>query len=176
MRTFLVVLCTALSVSVPHAQTSPGASIPVPQHRAQSDAPASSPVSFEENRGQFAPRIRYGARGSRASTFITDRGALQLLLRAPLSAAPAAIGLVPTGANLAPAIEGVAPLPGRVHSYRGSDPRAWVRDIPTSARVRIHDLYPGIDVEYYGSGSAIEYDFVVAPRSAPGSIRIRVEN
>jgi len=35
-------------------------------------------------------------------------------------------------------------------------------------------LYPGIDLVYYGSGAGMEYDFVVAPGSDPGRIRMRV--
>ena len=30
-------------------------------------------------------------------------------------------------------------------------------------KVRYHDLYPGIDLVYYGHERQLEYDFVVAP-------------
>ena len=35
------------------------------------------------------------------------------------------------------------------------------------------DVYPGIDLVYYGSGSDLEYDFVVSPGADPNAIRLR---
>ncbi len=38
-------------------------------------------------------------------------------------------------------------------------------------RVRYTDVYPGIDLIYYGNRQALEYDFVVAPGGDPANIR-----
>lgn len=41
--------------------------------------------------------------------------------------------------------------------------------------LRRANLYPGVDLRYYGSGSTLEYDFELAPGADPGQIRIRFD-
>ena len=64
---------------------------------------------------------------------------------------------------------------GIVNYFIGNDPAAWRRSVPTYARVRYRDVYPGIDLVYYGSPQRLEYDFVVAPGSDPSAIGLAVE-
>jgi hypothetical protein len=64
------------------------------------------------------------------------------------------------------------PLAGRVNYLIGDDPARWRTDVPTWGRVRYREIYPGIDLVWYGSGSALEYDFVVAPGADPAAIRL----
>lgn len=64
-------------------------------------------------------------------------------------------------------------LPGRVNYLRGSDPAAFHRNIPTYARVRYPLLYPDIDLVFYGNGSRLEHDFVLAPGADPRTIALR---
>jgi hypothetical protein len=48
--------------------------------------------------------------------------------------------------------------------------------IPTYAQVHYQDVYPGIDLVYYGSAQGqLEDDFVVAPGSDPGTIQLAVD-
>lgn len=71
-----------------------------------------------------------------------------------------------------------APVPeGRqtgVSSYfLGNDPSKWIAAVPHYSRVRYRDVYPGIDLIYYGSADGkLEYDFEVAPAADPSRIRI----
>ena len=65
-------------------------------------------------------------------------------------------------------------LPGRVHYLRGNKREDWRVDVPRFARVRGRDIYPGIDVEYYGTRQHLEYDFIVSAGADPGSIELRV--
>ncbi|PYN13738.1 MAG: hypothetical protein DME05_17700, partial [Candidatus Rokuibacteriota bacterium] len=44
--------------------------------------------------------------------------------------------------------------------------------MPTYARVRYEDLYPGIDLVYYGNQRQLEYDFVVRPGADPRRIAL----
>ena len=39
--------------------------------------------------------------------------------------------------------------------------------MPTYERVAYRDVYPGIDLVYYGQQGQLEYDFVLAPGSRP---------
>ena len=73
------------------------------------------------------------------------------------------------GADSAAAVTGVDPLPGRSHSLVGEASR-WRRDVPTFARVRYADVYPGVSLVFYGSEGQLEYDFVVAPGADPDAV------
>ena len=60
--------------------------------------------------------------------------------------------------------------------FIGNDLKKWRANIPTYARVRYRDVYPGIDVAYYGTGQGqLEYDFILAPGTDPKAITLRLE-
>ena len=59
------------------------------------------------------------------------------------------------------------PTPGKSNYFIGNDPAKWHRDIPQFARVRYRNVYPGVDLVYYGNQGRLEYDFEVAPGSDP---------
>jgi len=65
-------------------------------------------------------------------------------------------------------------LPGKINDYRGSDPKKWRVGVPTYARVTYPEVYPGIDVVYYGSQQQLEFDLVVKPGADPDAIRLKV--
>ncbi len=67
------------------------------------------------------------------------------------------------GARPGARVRGAEPLPGRVNYFVGRDPKQWRRDVPLYRRVRCEQVYPGIDLVYYGNQRQLEYDFVVAP-------------
>src|SRR6185369_16302434 len=48
----------------------------------------------------------------------------------------------------------------------------WHTNVANYARVRYAEVYPGIDMIYYGDERRLEYDFVVAPGSNPDSIQM----
>ncbi len=77
------------------------------------------------------------------------------------------------GSNAQPQIRGVDLLPGKVNQLTGRNRAQWHTDIPTYQRVRYERLYPGIDLEYYGHGANVEYDFLVGPGADPNAIRLR---
>ncbi len=74
--------------------------------------------------------------------------------------------------NRSAVAEGIEPLPGVINQYRGRDPRNWRLGIPTFAKVRANNVYPGVDVLYYGDQRRLEFDFIVAPNSDPGAIAL----
>ncbi|HYH83923.1 MAG TPA: SBBP repeat-containing protein, partial [Pyrinomonadaceae bacterium] len=67
------------------------------------------------------------------------------------------------GADAGAAVEGADELTGRVNYFNGDDPAKWRTDVPTFARVRYSEVYPGIDLVYYGNQRQLEYDFRIAP-------------
>src|SRR6185369_14944905 len=79
------------------------------------------------------------------------------------------------GANTTPQVEGQDELPGKVNYFVGNDPAKWRRNVPTYRKVYLKDVYPGIDVVYYGKQRELEYDFVVGAGANPKLIRFTVE-
>jgi hypothetical protein len=79
------------------------------------------------------------------------------------------------GAHPEPVVQGRDALPGRVHYFVGRDPRNWHANVPTYARVEAGQVYPGINLVYYGAGSQLEFDFLIAPGADPNVIRLAFE-
>ena len=156
------------------------------------------PISFEPNQGQTAEVVQYLARGAGYTLFLTP-GEMVLTLHASLPGTRKAHGAPMPSAIMPPAVEsaeksaavrmqligsnkhaqalGVDPLPGKSNYLTGSDPAKWHTDIPTYAKVRYQDVYPGIDLVYYGNQEGkLEHDFVVAPGADPHQIEFDVRD
>jgi len=56
------------------------------------------------------------------------------------------------------------------------DPRKWRTHVPNYRRIRYRNVYPGIDVIYYGNPRELEFDFVVAPGANPRQIRLKLDS
>ena len=131
------------------------------------------PLAFERNQGQSSDAVHFLARGRGYGLFLTGEGAT-LALRAPDGAADVIrLGLV-GGRSRAEAI-GESPMAGRVHYFVGNDPARWHRGIPLFARVRYREVYPGVDLVYYGKDRELEYDFELAPGADPALLRLRID-
>jgi photosystem II stability/assembly factor-like uncharacterized protein len=76
------------------------------------------------------------------------------------------------GANPKAEVGGRDQLSGITSYFIGNDPRQWHPAIPTYGRVQYRDVYPGIDLTYYGNKRQLEYDFIVRPHADPRAIRI----
>src|SRR6266699_1817546 len=84
--------------------------------------------------------------------------------------APLALRMRLVGAAPAPRASGLEELPGKANYFVGTDPAKWRTNVPTYAKVRYEQVYPGIDLVYYGNQRQLEYDFVVAPGADPKKI------
>ena len=61
---------------------------------------------------------------------------------------------------------------GAVISYFKGKPEEWKAGLPTYSRIVYKNLWPGIDVAYYGTVDKMKYEFVVHPGSDPSLIRL----
>jgi uncharacterized repeat protein (TIGR01451 family) len=154
------------------------------------------PISFEVNQGQTDRSVQFLARGAGYTLFLTPGEAVLSLHAPPANASkpgglavphalpsspaklastnpPSTVRLQLIGANTAAKAEGVDPLPGKSNYFVGNDPAKWHTDVPTYAKVRYTNVYPGIDLLYYGNQEGrLEHDFVVAPGADPNAITI----
>ncbi len=76
------------------------------------------------------------------------------------------------GANPNAPVEGFDRLPGISNYFIGNDPKKWQTNVPHYAKVHSREVYPGIDLVYYGTCGQLEYDVVVAPGSSPSLFRL----
>ena len=154
------------------------------------------PLSFEENKGQVNPQVRYLVRGQGFRFFLTQDDAILQLMKSDgvdqlggtspsffkglshssSSAATAdVVRMKLLGASHHAKILAADRLSGCTSYFLGNDPRHWHTKIPNYARLRYHEIYPGIDLAYYGRQGELENDFMVAPGSNPELIRLGLE-
>jgi hypothetical protein len=77
------------------------------------------------------------------------------------------------GANRGAGVQGLNELESKVNYLIGNHPARWRTNIQTFGRVRYTEVYPGIDLVYYGNQRQLEYDFVVAPGRDARAIKLR---
>jgi hypothetical protein len=129
------------------------------------------PLTFEANQGQADPEVKFLARGSGYNLSLTGREAVLGLSRRPAHETAgheeATLRMHLIGANPSAGMEGVGRLSGRVNYFIGNDPTKWQTDVPTFRAVRYTDVYPGVELLYYGNQRQLEFDFIVAPAADP---------
>ncbi len=140
------------------------------QPRRSPSISATLPLSFEVNEGQTDPAVKFLARGRGFALFLTSEGA-----RLRSSVANAVLGLSLVGPNPAARVEGQDKLTGNSHYFLGHDPAKWRTNVSRYARVKYRDIYPGIDLVFYGNRGSLEYDLLVAPGADVGRIQLRLD-
>src|SRR5262249_12274657 len=90
----------------------------------------------------------------------------------PMAAPPDLLRMQFVGADPSAHAVGVDALSGTVNYLIGTDPAGWHTDIPTYAQVELQNLYPGIDLRYYGNAGQLDYDWTVAPGADRAAIRM----
>jgi Beta-propeller repeat len=162
------------------------------------------PLAFEPNRGQTDARVKFLARGG-YTLFLTKNAAvldfpvasdqskaaiksgeaekgvvLNSRLKVPISKkapqiADSVLQMRLVGVNPNAAVGGEDELPGKSNYFIGNDPKKWRTDVPQYARVKYSEIYPGVNLVYYGNQSGqLEYDFQVAPGADPSAITFEV--
>ena len=168
------------------------------------DALARLPLAFESNQGQTDASVQFLSHGPGFSLYLTGTGATLGVVSRPHAPRRQALGHardqgLGRGLTRADAITGTAPisatsvrlrydgadpharvsgddqLPGVATYLVGADPSRWQVDVPTYARVSYHDVYPGVDLVYYGTVGRLEYDWRLAAGADPGRITLAVD-
>ena len=151
---------------------------------------AQMPMTFEANQGQTDPHVKFLFRGNGYTAFLTA-GGLVLSLRPTGSTTTPGNAEAPTAKNakqvqnttlqfkLVGAAQtslavGEDPQPGRVNYFIGNDSAKWQKNVQTYAKVRYKNVYPGIDLVYYGSHRQLEYDFAISPGADPSRIQFEI--
>jgi hypothetical protein len=197
LPSIVLIVWVAVQVCIPPTDSSPSskpitsqqpATLDLSPHRnSASLLLAESPLSFEQNLGQTDEQVKFFARGNGYTVFLTSTEAViqwrsandgmrdtsaQSEIRNPKSEI---IRMKLVGQAVQPKVTGLDELPGTVNYFTGSDPTEWRSRIPTYARVKYEDVYPGVDLIYYGNRQQLEYDFVLQPGADPNVIALAFE-
>ncbi len=147
-----------------------------------------SPLVFEPNVGQAAERVDFVARGLDYSFSLTGSGPILTLRNeagSDIDQFDASLGPLEEGSpppaetsailrtqwihgNSETSAIGLERQPG-VTNYLFGEGYTYT-DVPNYSNVRYADVYPGIDLVYYGRGGELEYDWMVRPGADPAQI------
>lgn len=145
-------------------------------------------LNFESNYGQYGPATAFVSRGpnyhlalSPTQVRVTLRKAASdhaqanpfQVQRAPGSVNYRSLLIELPGANPQAVMSGEGEVSGRANYFIGNDPAQWQTGVPTFHRVRVADVYPGINLVHYGNAHHLEYDFEIAPNADPAAIALR---
>ena len=136
-------------------------------HNGAAVRPLHAPVLFETNQGQADPGVDYLCSGVNRWFSISAQGA-KLQLTTPLN-------IRFNNANPDAQHEGSDRKIAGNNYLIGDDPKGWLIDVPTYGRVRYRQVWPGVDVVYYGSEERLEYDLILAPHSDISRIQLAFE-
>src|SRR5712692_8676161 len=189
MRKFLLVQMLAGAAALSAEATASSSKLLNAKLRVEAYQAAGS-IRFEPNVGQVKGRTEWVARAAGATMYITGSEVVLALVpdmseveRQPEP--PALTGMFGprsrfpqppkrplythnvhmrfAGSASAPEGEGLDPLGGYSNYFLGRTEKEWFTGVPHFEKVRYREVYPGIDVVYYGKGRGVEYDFILAP-------------
>lgn len=127
----------------------------------------SLPLAFEPNQGQAEAGARYVAPIAGHGRVLVRGDGFEFVFH---EAPPAAIRFL--GASRRPEISASEPLPGKANYFSGRRLERSLTGVPQYGRVRIREVYPGIDAALHGVNGLLEYDFLVSPHAAVEQIRL----
>jgi hypothetical protein len=183
-------LCSVvlMGISLSVAQQAMPSRVPVISKNARiANRIGNLPLTFEPNQGQTGSQAQFITRGKGYSAFMTTSG-IVLSLRAAGNSRTiggsaeigglkqkATLSLNFVGAAQNPTILGEDRLAGHLNYFMGNDPQQWRTNIPLYSKVRYKNVYPGIDLVYYGNRQQLEYDFEVSPHANPNLIQFEIK-
>jgi hypothetical protein len=139
---------------------------PAPEISRAQAAMARLPLRFEANQGQWNSAIRYAAHAGGYTVALTAKGASVAFAEGKR------VDIALVNSNRAATVEPLERTAVRTDYFSG--PREnWKTNVPSYDRVRYRGVYPGTDLVFYGNGSQLEYDFVLAPGADPRAIAMQ---
>jgi hypothetical protein len=144
---------------------------------------AKTPLRFEANQGQLDAHAQFVGRANGYNLYLTATE-MVLALDRPASTGHSrgtqpplpdqyVIRMQMIGANPNGRLTGVNQLPGARNYLQGADRTHWLSGVPSFTQVAYHNLYPGIDMLFYGNDKGqLAYDFSVTAGANPAAIQL----
>lgn len=163
------------------------------------------PLSFIKNEGQVDERVKFYENGRGHTTFFTKDGVYLTLTRSSAEAHQdekaaldssvfqPGVGGVPLGdrprgetkselvklsflnSNPNPEIIAEGLQDGKYNYFIGNNPDRWRTNVPAYHSVIYQDVYPGIDLKFYGNNRQMEYDIIAKPGADTSRIELAYE-
>jgi hypothetical protein len=145
------------------------------------------PLYFIPNQGQMDKHVSYYVQGKDKTLYFTAEGVTFALIKpTEQNLKSRKTGLDQSEASTAErwavklefigADKSVKPLgeaeTGAIVSYFKGRPEDWRRGLPTYSKIIYPNLWPGIDLVYYGTANRLKYEFIVHPGADPSRIRL----
>ena len=159
------------------------------------------PLAFTVNQGQTDSRVKFTTSGNGCNMFFTQSRTVYVLSKeteesvskraasktagTPEDREPGkdtereyesfAIQTEFVGANTNADVIGEDRLPWNNNYFIGSDQSKWHTDVPNYSKVRLLDIYSGVDLVYYGNRNRMKYDFVVKSGEDASKIAVKYD-
>jgi hypothetical protein len=156
------------------------------------------PLYFIPNQGQIDKQVAYYVQGKDKTIYFTPCGITFALTQAPkfkgisgglthgkpipkirnaaLRDEKADLGRWVVKLEFVGANENIEPVgvegTGAVVSYFKGRPSEWKTGLPIYSQIVYRNLWPGIDLVYYGTVNRLKYEFIVHPGADPSRIRL----
>jgi hypothetical protein len=137
---------------------------PIPQ-------PFRQPLVFEPNRGQAQPEAAWTAHGPGYQLQLTDNAAL-MTFRERASGTPRVLKMKLAGSGPWNHVEALEPTGGVSNYINRPKGAASITGVPHYGRLKISNVYPGIDLVFYNDAGNLEYDFMLQPGTDPKQIQV----
>ena len=147
------------------------------------------PVSFEANQGQTHSDVRFLGRLRGYTVLFTSNEVIMVLNGGATPAGTEQLADRPerlqgssrrsvlrmrlANASRTVLLEGDTKLQGKSNYFIGQNPDNWHTDVPHYAGVIYRDIYPGIDLFFFGERGRLKYEFRIAPGGDPGHIQLQ---
>jgi len=142
---------------------------------------AQLPVRFEKNMGQINSDADFLFQSQALTLSLKPNKSTISLRQAKKSSSdnhktkPPTVTMSLNNANPNAIGEGLDKLITKSNYFIGNDSTNWRKNIPNYAKVQFSEIYPGIDLVYYGKNGKLEYDFKVSPGVNPSVIALQFE-
>ena len=173
-----------------------GGSVKKKQEKASVKMQAQQPIYFEANVGQTDSSIKFITRHNGNNLFLTPTGAIfadfprttrmtsrdefitrhfpahRVTPEVASTALPVSdvVKMEFAHANKSVHVVGTNELNSKSNYLLGKNVNTWRKNVSHFAQVKYDNLYPGIDLIYYGNEQKLEYDFVIAAGANPSDI------
>ncbi len=131
---------------------------------------ANKKIGFERNIGQIEnEKVLYKATATQATYFFQKNEVRSTISNQNKEQVGYAMEFI--NANESVSLDGQGVLPTKItyHKYHKSYP-----NITQNRRLIYHDLWQGIDAEFYESEKSLKYDFIVRPHTMPDVIQFKM--
>jgi hypothetical protein len=130
------------------------------------------PIVFQKNEGQFKGQYEFVVRGEFEAQFSSKR----VIFNLPgIQDGSETVELTFVASNPHLKVSGLRPVQAEINYFVGSDASRYLRHIPNYGDIRYEQLYPGIDLDFYGNQGSLEHDFTIAPHANVAGIALHFD-